>query len=183
MKKIQRISLCFRWLFQIIFMVMPVLLVIFWMNAPKPLSATAAHFGFGMNFIPRYITFFHPLSPMTKFSGFLVSLIPLAVSLLVLYFLIRLFKRFEQCDFFCYQNVRYIKYIGLTLFIGQLLHPAYQALLTYVLTLHNYPGKPMVMISFTGADIGVLLTALAILLVSWIMAEGYKLKEEQQYTV
>ena len=183
MNKIQKVSKFFKWVFQIILIAMPILLIIFWIGAPSPVSTTAANYGFAISYIPKGIKILHTLSCSTKFLGFIISLIPLTINLVVLCFLINLFRSYEKCEIFSYKNVCYIKYIGYTLFIGQLLSPIYQALLSAALTWHNPHGERYVNISLSGTNIGILLAALMIILISWIMAEGYKLKEDQSYTI
>ncbi|EKD70101.1 MAG: hypothetical protein ACD_46C00636G0004 [uncultured bacterium] len=80
--------------------------------------------------------------------------------------------------------MQYIKYIGYTLLIGQfIINPVYEAILSAMLTWHNPQGERMAMISFTGTNLGIVLTALLIILISWIMAEGYKINEDRKYTI
>lgn len=183
MNKIKKTSLFFRILFQIIFVLLPIILLIAWMNAPTPLTI----FGnaITMDFIPHGIPILNPMTTMTKIFGFLVSLIPMLVNLFVLYFLIKLFRLYEQGEIFTANNVRYIRNTGYALLIGQLLNPIYQALLSLVLTWNNPPhrGLRVISISLDGTNIGILLMSLLIILISWIMAEGYKLKEDQQLTI
>lgn len=183
MNKIQRVSTFFKWLFLIIGIALPILSIIFWMNAPA--SITLVHHAFSINDIPKWksIQILHPLSSTTKLLGFFINLIPLTISLCVLYFLIRLFQLYEKCEIFSLKNVRYIKYIGYTLFIGQLINPIYEALLSAALTWHNPHGERMAVISFSGTNMAILLTALLIILISWIMAEGHQLAEDQKYTI
>lgn len=181
MNKIQRVSTFFKWLFQIICIALPVSSIVFWMSAPA--SITIVHHALVINDIPKSIQILHPLSSATKLLGFVISLIPLAVNLFVLYFLIRLFQLYEKCEIFSLKNVRYIKYIGYTLFIGQLINPIYEALLSAALTWHNPHGERMAVISFSGTNMAILLTALLIILISWIMAEGHQLAEDQKYTI
>lgn|SRR3990167_8408505 len=182
MQKIQQVSKFFRWLFQIMCIALPVLLVIFWVNAPSPIELV--RHAFVINYIPESIKIFHTLSDRERFFGFLISLMPLAVNLFILYFLIQLFKLYEKCEIFSLKNVQYIKYIGYTLLIGQfIINPVYEAILSAMLTWHNPQGERMAMISFTGTNLGIVLTALLIILISWIMAEGYKINEDRKYTI
>jgi len=183
MNKIQKVSKFFKWVFQIILIAMPILLILFWLDVPSPVSTTAADYGFAISYIPKGIQILHTLSSNTKFLGFIISLIPLTINVVVLYFLIRLFRSYEKCEIFSYKNVCYIKNIGYTLVVGQVLSPLYQALLSAALTWHNPHGERYVNISLSGTNIGILLAALMIILISWIMAEGYKLKEDQSYTI
>jgi hypothetical protein len=183
MKKIQCVSKLFAWLFIIIFALLPTLVVVFWINAPTPISFVGTKTGFFVSFIPKGITILHPLSAQTKQLGFLVSLIPLTVNLFILYFLIKLFRQFSRGDIFSVSNITYIKRIGYTLLIGQLLGMIHEGLMSAVLTWHNPPGHRMIGISLSGTNIGILLMALLIILIAWIMTEGNKLKEEQEYTI
>lgn len=183
MKKIQIVSKFFECLFIILFILLPIFLVIFWINAPTPISLDGEKTGIFLNFIPNGIKILHPLAAKTKQLGFLISLIPLIIQLLILYFLIKLFHQFSTGDIFSIKNIIYIKRIGYTLLFGQLLGTIHQALITAVLTWHNPPGHRIISISFSGTNMAIVLTALLLILISWIMTEGYKLKEEQIYTI
>ncbi len=181
MKNIQYVSRFYKWLFQIMFCILPIIYVVFWINAPSPIFSEV--YGFSMSFVPDEILITQALTKGTKMLGFMVGLIPLSIHLFTLYFLIVLFKQFERNNIFAKINVHYIKRIGYTVLAGQLLNPLYQALISPVLTWHNPPGQRVVTITLSGTNLGLLLTSLLIILISWIMAEGYKLKEEQDYTV
>ena len=52
-----------------------------------------------------------------------------------------------------------------------------------VLTMHNPLHYRFASISFNQTNIGMLLTAFLIILISWIMAEGYKLQEKLKLTL
>lgn len=183
MKKIQRVSKFFKWIFQLAFVLAPILLILFWIKFPSPVSNLAAEHGFFIRFISKGINIMHPISTTTKLLGFIIDLIPSTVNLCIFYFLIHLFKLFEKANIFSMDNVIYIKRIGYAILIGQLINPVYQLLISANLTWHNPPGHRMMSISLSGTNIGLILTALLIILISWIMAEGYKLKEEQEYTI
>ena len=187
MHKIKSVSSFFRFLFQAIFIIYPILLVLFWINAPKSLSPGQHALGIEISFLPDMIInaewykSIHMLTATNKLLGFLISLIPLAITEFTLYFLIQLFGLYKQAEIFSLKNVNYIKKIGYTLLIGQLLDPFYQALMTVNLTWHLHPK--ILAIGFSGTNIGIILMALLVILISWIMAEGVKLREEQQLTI
>lgn len=183
MQKIKNVSLFFRLLFQVCFLIYPIILIIFWLKAPSAFMIGNHTAGFGMNFIPRDTVILEPLLPITKFYGFLVTLIPTAVVEITLYFLIKLFRLYEQGNFFALQNVKYIKYIGYSILAGQILNPFHHALLTAILTWHNPVGERYAIFTLSGMNIALILMSLLIILVSWIMAEGAKLQEEQQYII
>lgn len=179
MNKIQRISKFFKWLFVLLFILLPIFYAFFWLHSPIPISSFIATSGL----IPAGTQIMQPLSLETKMLSFTVALIPLSIDLLVLYFLIRLFICFERGEIFALENVKNIKRIGYTILIGQLFTIIYQLLITTVLTWNNPAPYRVAIFSFTGTNFGLLLAALLVILISWIMAEGYKLKEEQEYTI
>lgn len=182
MNKIKHVSLFFRLIFQIVFIALPVLLIASWIVAPDELVLLIGIFR--LNPIPAayHGAILHTLTISEKTLGFLVSSIPMIVQMLVLYFLIKLFKLYEKGNIFSIQHVRYIRNIGYALLIGQLIQPFYQFVMGF-LTLHNPPHHRFAAITLDQTNIGMILTALLVILISWIMAEGCKLHEEQQLTV
>jgi len=182
MNKIQRVSYYFRILFQLIFISMPILQAIGWSYAPGVLN-----FRLGViDMIPemyRSHIMVNAFGLDTKMLGFLVSMVPISINLLVLYFLIKLFKLYEQGEIFSLINVGYLRKIGYALLIGQLINPVYEFVMGAVLTWHNPPGHGIAMITIGTTNLGIVLMALLVILISWIMAEGCKLREEQQLTV
>lgn len=160
---------------------LPVLSILFWIQAPSAIQL--GHQAIVISEIPASIKILNTLTSLTKLYGFAVSPIPLTIKLLVLYFLIQLFRRYEQRNIFSIKNVNTIKSIGITLFIGQLINPIYQALLSFLLTWHNPVGERTVILGFSGSNLGILFTAMMIILISWIMREGYELQEDQEYTI
>lgn len=186
MNKIYRTSHCFRLLFQATFVTLPLVSALYWVNAPHPITLGGIQkIGFLINFIPSHLHTLiqHPLSVRIKFLGFILALIPMGVQMMVLYYLIKLFRLYENQFYFRMDNVILIKKIGYILLLGQAVNPIYQALFSAAMTWNNLPGKRFITISFTGNNLGILLTALLVILIAWIMAEGHKLQEEQQLTI
>lgn len=177
MKNIKYVSLFFRLLFQNIFVCVIALYVIGWIYAP--------HHILWFHAIPtEYQAYVQDeLAANTKVVGFLIMLIPTLLELLVLYFLIRLFRLYEKQEIFSARNVRYIKYTGYALLVEQLVKPICIFLLGFILTSNNPPGMRYAMMTISGTNIEIILTAIIIILISWIMAEGRKLNEEQQLTI
>ncbi|MBA3662404.1 MAG: DUF2975 domain-containing protein [Gammaproteobacteria bacterium] len=195
MNKIKNISLFFRLVFQIIFVALPILLIISWIDAPDELVLLAGFIK--LNAIPAtyngmhaYTTqgipekaILHTLTAGEKSLGCLISAIPMMVEMFILYSLIKLFKLYEKGEIFSINHVRDIRNIGYALLTGQLLEPFYQFMMGLVLTLNNPPHHRYAAITLDQTNIGILLTALMVILISWIMAEGCKLREEQQLTI
>lgn len=182
MNKIHRTSKFFRMIFSLALVVMPIMMMIGWYYAPTPISI-GHNTGFFINVIPKGVTVMHQLSAFTKFSAFAVSCIPLAINLFICYMLIRLFRQFESNQLFTISNVRYIKRIGIGLLIGQLIQPFYQAAVSGILTIGNPAGHRIMIATFDGTNIGIILMAFLIILISWIISEGYKIKQENSLTI
>ncbi|RDI44563.1 DUF2975 domain-containing protein [Aquicella lusitana] len=138
-----------------------------------------------MDVIPRAYShaILHTLSITEKGLGLLLNLAPLMIELFILFCLIRLFRLYEQGEIFSLKNVRFIRNLGYALLIGQLINPVYEGLMGVILTMNNPHGHRFASITLDQTNIGIVLTALMVILVSWIMTEGCKLREEQQFTI
>ena len=180
--KIKKISLLFRWLFMMMLIVVPLVHILSWLNAPTPIDISG-NLGFFSSVVPKGVEILHPLSFSTKLIGFLIGTIPVIVIEFILYFLIRLFKLYEQAEIFSIQNVTYIKKIGSTLLISQIVILICNGLLSVVLTWNNPPGSRALTLTILGTNISMIFTAFIIILIAWIMAEGCQLREEQQLTI
>jgi hypothetical protein len=180
MNKIMLVSRFFRVLFQITFVAVPICLILYWLNAPYPLLIFGNSIFIDLipHQMPNFPIILH-LSNQTKFLGFLVSLIPATVILVVCYFLIKLFRLYEKNEIFSLNNIIYLRKVAAVVILGELVFlPIYQGLLSLVLT-WDYSSHFVVF----SVNFSILLLSLLLVLISWIMAEGFKLQDEQQYTV
>lgn len=182
-QRIKKISKFFRILFQIAFVLQPILLCIFGYKLLFNHFMGFPQLNFTMIFFPPAKHVIFPLSPATRIYAFLLSTIPVIISEIMLYFLIKLFYLYEKAEIFTLQSVKYIKYVGYALLVRQIINPLYQFTSGAILTWNNPPGQHYAEITFTGSNLVTILIALLIILISWIMAEGYKLHEEQKYTI
>lgn len=107
----------------------------------------------------------------------------LNIQLATLLLLIFLFRNFQRMALFTLENVVMIKRIGYLILAGQIIHPFYEAIISAVLTWHNPAGKRLSEISFSTTNLSIIIIAFFMILISWIMAEGYKLQEEQKYVI
>lgn len=207
MSRIMQVSYFFRMLFQAIFIALPILLVISWIYAPNELvllngfiklnaipstysdthvyaaayAAAGAHFSQAEGIQEKAIM--HILTNKEKIIGCLVSAVPTMLEMFILYFLIQLFKLYEKGEIFSVKHVNTLRYIGYALLMTQLIEPFYQFAMGLVLTLNNPPHHHYAAVSLSQKNIGILLISLMVILISWIMAEGYKLREEQKLTI
>ena len=183
MQNIQRVSSLFRLLFQTVFVAMAVLSLIAWLNVPEPLHFLGQNTDFVFSVIPRHLPILQPLQPMQHFYCFLLGLIPLGIHLGMIYYLIQLFSLYEEGKIFFMANVVATRRIGWLLVIQQIVNPIYEAVVTPLLTWYNPVGERVISADFSNGNVGLLLMGAMIILVSWIMAEGCKLREEHDLTV
>ncbi|MGE4423528.1 MAG: DUF2975 domain-containing protein [Pseudodesulfovibrio sp.] len=187
-RRIQRFAKVFRTIFIAAFVLSPVVMTVLWLSGGELLfgggwsttiiglvrdnvSLDAAH-------APAF-----PLAWSQRWLGLAVGLIPLGATMLCLWWLVRLFGLFSAGEIFSGNTVKYIRRTGWTMLAGVALMPIHEALMTLVLTIHNPPGQRMITISLESGDIRDLLIAGIIILVSWIMDEGRKLRETDELTV
>lgn len=179
MNKIQRVSLFLRVIFQLAFVAWPILVITYWSFAPSLIP----NFMHIISFIPDRLEILHPITTGDAFWGCLISVLPSAIIMTILYFLIKLFKLYEEGKIFTRLNVKYLKNIGITMLIGQVINFISEGLMSFALTFHNPVGHRIASFSFGTPDVYNILTAIMVIVISWIMAEGCKLQEENQYTV
>lgn len=179
MDKIQRVSIFLRIIFQTAMVVWPIWLIVYWSFAPHFIPDYLGT----IRFVPENIEILHPITTSDAFWGFTIGLLPLAVTMMIFYFLIKLFKLYEQGKIFTMLNVKYIQNIGITMLIGQIVNVIYDLLITLVLTFHNPAGHKYMSVAFSSYDAYNVITAIMIIVISWIMAEGCKLHEENKYVV
>lgn len=183
MNKIQRTSFFFKLLFQMLLVALPLFLILAWIKSAGTFEILAGVIN--LNYIPTPYSgnILHPLSQHEKYLALTASCLPLAVQLFTLFSLVQLFKLFEQGIFFSIQNVRYIRNIGYALITTQVINPLYQGLMGLILTWRNPPGERFFSITLDHTNIGILIVAFMVILISWIMLEGCKINEEQQLTI
>lgn len=182
-EKIQKVSRVLKWIVTFLIAAFPIANASFWLLNGFPSLSGLLDFQLIPNFLEGRMLPLSQLSPMVKFCGFLVNLLPVAIAMAALSWLRKLFLAYERLVFFSSECVRYFRNMGWTLLAGQLLYPFYCALISLTLTLTNPPGQRMISIAFGLHQAAMLTIALAMLLISWIMDEGKKLQEEQEATI
>ena len=186
MDNIVNISRFFRLLFQIFFVVILLFTIIEWIMLPTSGVIPGGYniiLYYHYNPIPSGLHLDYIITSKVRILGFIVSMLPVGMLMLILYCLIKLFRNYERKHIFSLKNVQIIRNIGYSLIAWQLLIPIQQALLSVILTWHNGPGKRVLVANFSINNITVIIIAFIVILISSIMAEGHKLQEEQEYTV
>jgi hypothetical protein len=179
MNKIKRVSHLFRLVFQSWLWLLPIATFFVWFISASPQQA-----GFGFfRVIPATIDIMHPITWPTRLTGFAIDSIPLAISMAMCLTLMKLFQLYENGQLFVIDNARYMKRTGILLLLGQLINPFYQAAITAAMTWQNPAGQRVMAITLDGTNIATVVIASIIILISWIMLEGYKLKEQESLTI
>jgi hypothetical protein len=181
MKKITLVSRILQIVFWIALVCLPILTVLFWVYFEDLMA-----FGFSdrvgninLTSLPLQL----PLSLSTRLFAMAASVLPLAINMVVVYLLIRLFRLYARGSIFTADNVRFIRWIGYMILIGQAISPVYQALLSLALTVGNPPGQRMISIGADNQNLFAIVSAVIIILVAWIMDEGRRLQEEQALVI
>lgn len=179
MYKIQRVSQVFYWLFLIGLFVTPVCYIISWVCRPETLQFGGASFFFGFLHDQRFD--FATMPAYVRAMGLGISLIPMTISMLVLWHFVKLFRMYKQGLIFSAVHVNYIRRIGIILLIGELLDPLYQMFMSFLLSIPK--AHYSISINFGSSNFHTIIMASLIILIAWIMGEAYKLQQDQQLTI
>lgn len=188
MNKIQFVSQIFLWVFRALLILLPLSLLLFWVDAPNGLIRSTLGEGWAsllaINYMANTPPILRTLSATTKLLGLLISLIPLSINMLTAYFLLKLFKNYAVLNIFSLENARFINRTGWIIFIGQmLLKPIHDLLLSAVVTWNNPPGHRVMTLTFDKANLGLVACAIMIIFVSWIMTEAYEEQETSKLII
>jgi hypothetical protein len=181
MNKIQRTSRYLRWTFTALMAITPLLYIASWCFIPG--MGEKDSFILGFDLIPADVVILHPLTTMMRLIGLTISLLPMTVNLLLYANLVTLFLMYERLSYFTMENVAVIRKIGFYLLLGELIRPFIEAATTALLTWQNGPGHRAIAISFKSNNVELIIAGVLIILISWIIAEGHRLNEEQQLTI
>lgn len=126
---------------------------------------------------PHAFIFFDKLILIT------IETLSLFPSLFIFYALQQLFKEYANSQYFETKNNMIIKRIGTWMLLGQLLHPAYQCLMTVYLTRYNQPGHHLLSLSLGSQNISAILTALIVFVCAHIMHQASLLARDNALTI
>lgn len=189
MEKIQKVSFYFRWFFTALIILTPLISGLCWYlfsGKVDPTSQEPLGFHTEMSFLVQFankLPLISEITSQTKMLGFLVSLIPNGIFMFACFLLAKLFSLYEKGQIFLARNIRCIRNLGILLLIKPALLMVHEALLTLVLTMNNPIGERLISLSAGTEKIEDIALALLILLISWVMDEGRKLKEQEDYII
>ncbi len=180
-QKIREMSRILKILFMIAACSLPVLNAGYWITSGYPFLpgwAVSGPFPHFEGIVPL-----SEMSGLIKFLGFLVTLIPTSFNVFAFVLLSKLFRTFENLEFFSKSSVQCLRKMGYCILLNQLIYPVFCALISFTLTMSNPPGSRMISISLGTPQFSLLIIGSIIILISWIMDEGRKMQEEQAATV
>lgn len=173
--RIQRASRRLRHLLIVVACLMPAINGVVWLYINQWPEV------FQSKLIPYFVSMPLPLS--ARLMGFGITMLPTGIAMLGVFYLMRLFRLYEQGEIFRSSNVRCFRNLSRVLvgwfFIG-ILH---RSLLSVVLTLHHPPGQRYITLELGSPDLTALLIGCVLAVIAWVMDEGRKLQEEQDFTV
>lgn len=183
MNKIKIVSRIMQIIFLLMLVLTPIAYLLFWSTEGNQVFV---QLNWNMSNIPESIwdKMIQGQIPLdTRIVAFIISLVPIFTFMFLYYYLTRLFGAYGRGEIFTPQTVIYIRNCGITLLLWQILHPLYQILLTFTLSINNAPGQRFIAASFSTAQARDLVTAIVIILVSWVMQRAVNLEEELKLTV
>ena len=131
--------------------------------------------------LPRYARL--PLPVSARVWGFIVSILPVSVAMYGTAVLIRLFGFYEKGQIFRLDNVRCFRSLSRVLLVWCAVKIVTGPLMSLAITLHHPPGQRILWVGLGSPDITALLVGFILGVIAWVMEEGRKLQEEQDYTV
>lgn len=124
-----------------------------------------------LSFLPRTLCCF----------GKMIGVLPLFVGIMLL---LKLFKNYKKGEIFSLQNIKLYRYLGWLFFLdGLITKPLSNLVMVAGATLSNPPGHRYITVAFGTLNLEGLFYGLLVLIISWIMAEGYRLQEDQRFIV
>lgn len=182
MTRITRLSVTLHTCFWIGFWALPLVSVIYWAGDGLLFLQPWLNVEFIPSRIPE-VGAVAEMSMVTRVLGFALGGVPMALNMMALYWMARLFGLFAKSEFFLKGNVQCIQKAGTYLLANQLIYPFYVGAISMALTIGNAPGHRMLCIEFGTHQIGMVIVSLTILVIAWIMDEARKMHDELKTVV
>ncbi len=188
MTRIQKVSTYLLAIFNLLLIILPLFVLILWVfmeYAPIKVAISEGLF-FNPVHTPEGIVNLSTIqwTPLPRFTGLMASLVGLLPILLGLIVLKPVFRNYKTAEIFNAYNARHYKYLGWLFFLDALLtKPLSGMLMVLSVTLSNPPGHRFVQIGFGTPNMEELLCGVLVIVISWVMVEGYKLQEDQKFIV
>lgn len=183
MSNIQKQSKRARLLFQLFFVLTPILVCYFWLTIDTPYDYLTNTGIVQTSYDDIHNITQVPLTLTTRLIATLASLIYCSIIMYALTKLIKLFRNYENNNIFTLENATIYQKLGYSIFYWVGGSIFYQPIMTLILSFNNPPGQRMIAISFFGIDFITIIMGLIVLIISWVMKEAYILADEQNLTI
>ncbi|GIC75308.1 DUF2975 domain-containing protein [Moritella sp. F3] len=182
MSKIQKQSRRARLFFQSLFVLTPIAVCYYWLTVETSYDFLTS---FGIIQVTHNVESYTqlPLTLTTRILAAIASLFLCSIIMYALKVLINLFRSYERNEIFTLDNVMRYQKLGYSLFYWVGASIVYGALMSVILSFNNPPGERMLAIGFEGLDFLTLVLGFIILIISWVMKEGYILADENDHTI
>ncbi|PKH07815.1 DUF2975 domain-containing protein [Moritella sp. Urea-trap-13] len=182
MSKIQKQSRRARIFFQSLFVLTPIVICYYWLTVDTPYDFLTSFGIVQISIDIDYLTQL-PLTLTTRILAVIASLFLCSIIMYALRVLINLFRSYERNEIFTLDNVMGYQKLGYCLFYWVGASVVYGALMSVILSFNNPPGERILAIGFEGVDFLTLVFGFIILIISWVMKEGYILADENCHTI
>ncbi|MEZ8099030.1 DUF2975 domain-containing protein [Vibrio bivalvicida] len=182
MSNIQKQSRRVRALFQCLFMLVPIAVCYYWLTVETTYDIVSSLGIIQLSYELDDYTLL-PLTTSTRLLATVASLMLGGIIMYALKVLIQLFRNYERNEIFTLDNARHYQKLGYIVFYWVAGSVIYDSLMSVILSFNNPPGERILTISFVGMDFLSLVLGLIILIISWVMKEGYTLAEENSHTI
>lgn len=182
MTKIQKTSRLVRATLQAVIVLLPLSVCYYWLSVNTPYDVLSLSGIIELDMDVKALT----QSPLTLETRLLALLASLGLSTILIYalvLLVRLFKNYEQQEIFNFENTVLYTKLARSIFYWVIGNFIYTGALSVILSFNNPPGERMLQLSFTGVDVMTLFLGVVVVVISWVMKEGYDISEEHSQTI
>ena len=123
------------------------------------------------------------LPALTRALALLVSMLPMSIAIYTLITLKVLFSLYAQGVIFSARNVTCFRRLGFALIAWVIATTLFTPLISGVLSYGAAAGKGVIVAKFGIEEVIMLIISGVVIVVSWAMNEGCKLKDEQALTI
>ncbi len=188
MDRIQKVSSYLLIVFNLLLIALPLFILTLWLLIDYgPIKEAIEH---GVFFEPVHAPrgvvnlAMLPWDPLTKFIGLMGSLLGALPILLGLIILKSIFRNYRKGEIFNITNARQYKYLGYLFFLDGLITTPLSSMLKVLAVTLTYPTGPRsIVIGFGTPTFESIFCGVLVIVISWVMVEGYKLQEDQKFTV
>ncbi len=188
MNNIKKVSSYLIYVFNFLLVAIPALLIAQWVlidwHPFKELIAKGMFFNLitsPQGYINLADVKFTFLTRILGFIGCVIDELPTILSIVIFKLL---FQNYKKGNIFSLENAKKYNQIGWLCFVnGLITAPLAGMFMVAAATLSNPPGQRYISVSFGTVNLESLFYGILIIVISWVMVEGYKLQEDSQYTI